>query len=485
MKKITGLIILVIISISIFLLGFDYRSPIEPNTLYQVYLDEKVIGVIKSKEALEKYIDEEGAAIKEKYGVSLVYAPNGLEIRRINTYQTKIDNVEDIYKIIENERPFTIKGYQFTIKSDKDVKKIYVIEKDTFDSAITETKRTFVGTDKYLAYEEETQKEIETTGSIVKSIYVENDMSVKEMNIPVTETIYTDSKTLAKFLMFGTTEQQRKYTVKDGDTIEMVSFNNEISVDEFLMSNPKFTSSKNLLFPGQEVVIGVTNPQIKVVVQEYVVQDIVNKYSVEYIVDPNLYVDEQRIVRKGQNGLTRVAQEETWVNGSIAIVSDPESKEELVTPINQIVKIGAKALPSNVGSTEYWGWPTNSGWTITSQYGYRINPISGVRELHDGIDIAGTGFGSNIYAANNGTVIKAQYHAVNGNYVIVDHNNGFFSLYAHLNAYIVRVGQTVARGQVIGYMGHTGWATGTHLHFSIYDQKPFTGRKALNPWSFF
>ena len=172
-------------------------------------------------------------------------------------------------------------GYQFSIKKENETKKVYVLEKDTFKQAVNSMIETFVGKEKYEQYKTKTQAKIQNTGSEIKSVYVDDDITVKEYNIPVTESIYTDSTELAKYLLFGTTEAQATYTVQVGDTISDVAFNNQISVEEFLISNPTFTSEKNLLFPGQEVVIGVMDPQLSVVEEEYSVNDIVSKYKTE------------------------------------------------------------------------------------------------------------------------------------------------------------------------------------------------------------
>lgn len=485
MKKLTMLIVLTIISISVFLLGFNYRDTKEPNIFYQVYLDEKVIGVIESKEELQKYINKQGEDIKKKYGVEDVYAPDGLEIKRINTYHDQVADLKDIYAIIEKERPFTIKGYQMTIKGEKNNRKIFVTEEKIFRDAVTQMIKTFLGTEKYETFQNNSQSKITSTGRVIEKVYVEEAITIKEMNIPSTEIIYSNSEELAKYLLFGNSNESEKYKVKAGDTIDKVAFDNEISVEEFLISNKDFSSAKNLLFSGQEVTIRATNPQLSVVVQEHVVEDTTSKFKTEYVVDPTAYVGSKTVVREGKNGTIRVAQNITSVNGTIRVVSDPLSREELVVPISQVVKIGGKSIPVNVGNTDNWAWPTNPGWVITSNYGYRINPINRARELHDAIDIAGTGFGSNIYAANGGTVMKALYHPVNGNYIIINHNNGYYSIYAHLNGFTVRAGSVVSRGQVIGYMGHTGWATGTHLHFAIYNTVPLTGPKSINTWSFY
>ena len=81
--------------------------------------------------------------------------------------------------------------------------------------------------------------------------------------------------------MFGTTEDQQKYTVQDGDTIEEIAFNNKISTEEFLIANPSFSSANSLLYSGQEVTLGVLKPQFRVVEVDHVVFDEETNYQTE------------------------------------------------------------------------------------------------------------------------------------------------------------------------------------------------------------
>ena len=273
MKKVTLVIAVLLLSTVIFLLGFDYSSNAEPHTYYQVYLDEELLGTIKSKKELEDYIDKRGDYYKNKYNVDTVYAPNGLEIEKIVTYHDKTSKVRDIYKQIEKRKSFTVKGYQFTIKKDKKSQKINVIDQDVFKNSIENTIKTFVGSENYEKYLNNTQDKITTTGRIIENIYIDQKISIKETNIPVDERIYIDEDELSKYILFGSSPVSRNYTVQAGDTIEKVAFNNEISVEEFMLSNPEFTDKSNLLFPGQEVVIGTIDPQVDVVVEEHVVED--------------------------------------------------------------------------------------------------------------------------------------------------------------------------------------------------------------------
>ncbi len=113
-------------------------------------------------------------------------------------------------------------------------------------------------------------------------------------------------------------------------------------------------------------------------------------------------------------------------------------------------------------------WPLDLGWNyISSGYRVRTDPISGkTNVMHYGIDIPAAG-NSPIYAANSGTVVTAVFHNSYGNYVILDHGGGMMTLYAHMSKYSVQPGQVVKRGDVIGYVGTTGYSTGNHLHFEV------------------
>ena len=103
---------------------------------------------------------------------------------------------------------------------------------------------------------------------------------------------------------------------------------------------------------------------------------------------------------------------------------------------------------------------------ITDAYGYRTHPLYGYYAMHSGVDLA-AGHGTPIYAIASGYVNVSAYANVNGNYVSISHGNGYGSLYAHLDYATVSAGEYVTQGQVIGYMGSTGWSTGPHLHFEV------------------
>ena len=111
-------------------------------------------------------------------------------------------------------------------------------------------------------------------------------------------------------------------------------------------------------------------------------------------------------------------------------------------------------------------WPC-SARCITCPFGPRYHPITGVYSNHSGMDI-GASYGSPIYACASGTVTAATYSTAYGYYVTINHGNGFSTLYGHMTRYTVSAGDYVTQGEIIGYVGSTGWSTGPHLHLTMY-----------------
>lgn len=111
-------------------------------------------------------------------------------------------------------------------------------------------------------------------------------------------------------------------------------------------------------------------------------------------------------------------------------------------------------------------WPVPSCLWISSDYGYRIHPVYGIRRFHAGIDIPGS-MGAKIVAPGNGVVILARSFGGYGNCIIIDMGGGVTMVFGHLSRYAVSQGDIVVMGQVIGYIGSTGVSTGPHLHFEV------------------
>lgn len=567
MKKVLTIISIVIVSLMVFFLSYNFTVVAEPNLYYQIYLDDQVLGRIESKEELEKYFVKKGEEVKsivvdyqskieleeEKEEIYILYKqlktkaallehirnnvevsreilnhinsldeknfdqgfkdymmdeeefnfiksyvdanniylqttkvsiPNGVEIKKVATYNEKINTVEEIYEKISQFKSATLEGYRITIKGDSKKEYVYVVNQDIFKEAVTKIMETFVGTDEYKLYINDEQVKIETTGLEIDRIYLNETVTVKKINMPLSERIYTNSTELSKYLLYGTTEKQKEYIVKLGDTLESVAFDNQLSLEDLLISNPQFTSKTSLLSEGRKISIGYLNPKISVIVEKTEVKDVVNKFINEEIKDPNLLIGDDHVIQKGVDGLDRVTYRIVEMNGQEQIV-EITKKLELSPAVNQITKVGSK-YQSSVGTLYNWRWPTVSGYYISQYYQYRYHPITKKYHFHNALDIA-ISHGTNIYAANNGVILEAGYNSSSGYYITINHNNGYYTRYAHMSKqYYTKPGQIVGKGTVIGLIGMTGSATGPHLHFEVWRGVPYGyGAYTVNPLSLY
>lgn len=140
-----------------------------------------------------------------------------------------------------------------------------------------------------------------------------------------------------------------------------------------------------------------------------------------------------------------------------------KEEEELEEKLRELAASGS----SNVGAVISNGsWPVPGYSTISSPYGYRIHPVLGVKKFHTGIDIPAP-TGTPVVSVSGGKVIFSGVQGAYGNTVMVQHDNGLVSLYAHNSALCVKVGDRVEKGQLIAKIGSTGRSTGPHLHFEI------------------
>ena len=462
--------------------NFANRYQMTPKHVYKVYLDGKSIGNIADKLELEDYINEEQSELKDKYSVDKVYIPEGVSIQSVTTYEKEVLTAKQVHNIIKDKKPFTVKGYKVTIKktSDDDEDRIiYVLDKKIFEKSMRAVLEAFVSKDDINNYENDTQPEIKSTGSLIEDIYINQGITIKNTYISTDENIFIDEKTLTKYLLFGEIKEDQYYTVQEGDTIESIAYNNKLAVPEFLVVNPEFTSANNLLSVGQQVKVGLISPIVDVVVESHTILDQDSKYETETIYDDSMYAGVQKVESEGQNGVDRLTTKIKTINGettNVVIVS-----HETITPsIKKVVRVGTKSNSVNdpiIVSDGSWAWPTISQYFISSYFGYRWG------KFHEAVDIAGSGEGSPIFAAGSGNVVTAKRNAPSlGNYVVINHNNGYYTIYAHMSSLTVTQGQAVQKGQQVGTMGHTGFATGTHLHFGLYKNgMPYRDGIPLNP----
>ncbi|GIM45336.1 peptidase M23 [Collibacillus ludicampi] len=269
------------------------------------------------------------------------------------------------------------------------------------------------------------------------------------------EQILTETEAVS--LLLKGTPQPQKYLVARGDSLWTIAEKNKISVDALKSANPGI-ENENEITEGQTLDLVTTQPLLTVKTVNDIERTVDIDYDVKYQDDPSLPAGQTKVITEGQEG-----QKKQWIrqikrNGTV-VKEDVLREETLKEKVDKIIARGTKQTGEADGD---WIWPTDSR-VITSPYGeWRGN------EAHPGVDI-GAPFGSPVWATNSGRVIFAGWD--NGGYglcVRIDHGNGIVSIYGHLSAVEVSVGDLVDKGQMIGKVGMTGEATGPHLHYEVH-----------------
>ena len=501
-------ILLGIVGIGMFFLlffqGFTTHA-LEPQNVYQVYLDGEKIGLVADKAELLDLINEEQQDIKDTYQVDQVYPPNGFDIVPYITYDEKIVSANEIYKEIQEKSDFTVEGYVVTITSpaseteEEKVTTISVLDDDIYYEAEHRFITAFVDESDYQAYLNNTQEEIVDVGSYINHMAFEETVTVKEAYISVHDKIFTDADELTQYLLYGTTDSLPTYSVVQGDTLASIASASQLNVRELLIANPQYRNENAVLAIGDKISTNLINPVLTLYQEVRVTEDVEQAFTRTTVVDYNLGRGDSEITQAGVTGLERITQEVRIINGERGQDANVISSVTIREAVEEITSVGP-SYSANWGSTHgnyidtgmTWSWPTLTPYIITTDYEWRWG------EFHNALDISGPGFNSPIYASQEGTVVATNATCANygwygsmcgmsyGNYVIIRHANNFYTMYAHLTTNLmVSVGDHVSKGQQIGHMGSSGSSTGAHLHFGLSSGDPMHGGTWYSPWSLF
>jgi len=261
------------------------------------------------------------------------------------------------------------------------------------------------------------------------------------------------------------------YTVVRGDSFWAIAEKYDIPLSTIINLNPNL--DPELIFAGTKILFEPKDPVLDVVVsfQTTVTEDV--PYDTEYIKDGSLYSGSRVVVKKGQEGSKEVTYGITIRNGYASETSVLNELEK-VAPVGSVIRVGTMRTLSKTSNSNF-GVVLGQ---LSSGFGWRIDPISGIRKFHNGIDIASY-HGAPINAYTNGTVTEAGWNDTKGYYVVIQHSGGLKTLYMHMSKILVSKGQSIKVGQKIGQVGSTGYSTGNHLHFSVMKNGSY-----LNPWDY-
>lgn len=261
------------------------------------------------------------------------------------------------------------------------------------------------------------------------------------------------------------------YTVVKGDNLWNIAIDNTIPLAEIIRLNPSLNPDK--IWPGDQILFVPQDPLLDVQVNLTTKVFEPMGYRTEYIQDKTLYASQRIVVKPGKEGIKNVTYDITMLNGYAQDVI-VEQETQLVAPVNAVVRVGTKRTLVRISNSNF-GVTTGR---LSSDYGYRIHPITGVRTFHAGIDIA-TPVGTAVYAYTDGTVVAAGWDNSYGRYVKISHGNGLETLYLHLSSIEVSVGDKVKVGNKIAKVGNTGFSTGPHLHFEVR-----VNGASKSPWAY-
>ncbi len=419
--------LIILISIAVFLLTHKNAQ--------QVFLGDRLIGIIKDKDlTAEELTNTALAKLKEELGTD-VLVNEEITLRPIHASKDEIVSTE--YALSQIAKLYTFKVSAATIVVDG-VEIATVQSEDVAKELLATISSQYVSDDANLTEEPSFVQDVE----IVPSYVVEADISSSET---------------ALSLLTVNSEQGQTYEIKAGDTLYQIAIDNDMTMSELLEINPDLTET-TVLKIGQEINLIVPVPLLSVVTKEQTTYTETIQKSTEYVNNDEEYKTYRSVISAGSDGSKEVTATITKVNG-VEQEREIISETVITEPVAEVVEVGTLETPPKkaIGSFIY---PV-SGAQLTSTFSYRWGT------MHYGIDLA-CASGTPIKASDGGTVTFSGWSSSGYGYMVtIDHGNGFVTNYAHNSSNVVTVGQKVAQGEIIAYVGSTGDSTGNHVHFEI------------------
>jgi murein DD-endopeptidase MepM/ murein hydrolase activator NlpD len=428
------------------------------TTVYYVYIDGDYAGTVLDKDIIQSKVEQQVGKAQESYEYELsaeadiTYIPEQVFNTDIKTEENQVLEQVSEVGVSTEAAGIMIDGkpavYLETIEKAQEV-----LEKFKLQYA---SEKELEELEAYKKAEEskETLPPLEKNEERLTKAAMAEEVSAEEMKADP-KLVLSEEEAL-KLLNKGTLEE-KKYTVQEGDVLGKIAAKHDLDLEKLLALNPGMKEG-DIVKVGQEVNVTVLEPMIHAVVEKEVYKKEKVAFEKEVIEDSSMFKGDTKVKQKGKDGVKGVTYKITEQNG-VPVQKAAVSEKMLEEPVKEIVIKGTKVIPSRGDGS--FAWPADGGY-ISSKLGYRWG------KMHKGIDIARPSTRT-ISAADNGKVVTAGNSGDGyGNKVIIDHQNGYRTLYAHLASIDVSVGETVPKGTKIGVMGSTGDSTGTHLHFEVY-----------------
>lgn len=406
--------------------GTVYAESNIENT-YHVYVDDKLVGTVEDKEIVQSYIDDQIEDAEKEYGDWKFETSEEISFKEESSFSPEYTD-EKVLSYLDDELSLNVEAVELHV-DDETV--AYLPSEEAAENVIQKWKTKFV--------KPATLKVVE-----------ERKAEGKEAEIAVNE-----SKVIDVQLSEDVSHETKAVDPKKVATVDEALQALQTGEETIHLSSAQLMSTRSTASSDSEKEIKLS-PLADVLVKEEGIRTEKIEATKEVLQSDDLYQDETKVKQPGSDGVKTVHYVKTFENGE---ETNEQIKKETVTqkPVKRVVVEGTKDPSIGTGT---FLWPAHGG-TITSYVGKRWG------RMHKGIDIAGVS-NRTIQAADNGTVVTAEYQSGFGNKVVIDHNNGYRTIYAHLSSIDVQAGQTVKKGSAIGIMGTTGHSTGVHLHFEVH-----------------
>lgn len=406
-------------------------------TAYEYSYNGQKLGLVKEKDDVLQITDlVQGALTEEKNMKIVIDAKDDITFhRKLALDESQIDNSEQVLKRLTYMGDLKVKATGIYVNG----KKIGAVQdRKTVEKALKDV------ADKYTKKGDNI--EIEKVSFLEK---VDIDPCSTDL-----EDLHSEEEMVDLLCTSG--EKETVHKVVAGDTLHSIAKKYDVWEDQLLADNKGINSKK--LEVGSNIIVKQQAPVLTYEVVEKITYDKVIEHKVEEQKSADIYEGMTETQQAGSDGLSEITARVTLQNGKKVVEEDLVTtvKEE---PVTEVVLVGTKERPPTVGSGKYI-WPLKDSFTQTSGFGSRWG------RQHKGIDLA-VSVGTTVYAADGGTVVEAQYSGSYGNVVMIDHQNGQETRYAHNSKLLVKKGDKVYQGQPIAKSGNTGRSTGPHVHFEI------------------
>ena len=436
----------------------------EPSPVYSVYNEGKLIGVLKNRTDLNRFLKQ---VYKEDYAAE--YPSSSLSLGKDvylseeQSYYVYENKDREILDYLRDNGLFTVACTSVQFSDENGVyAEIYVLNEQMYQDAMNEYLSLFISRDELstLMNGQQTQA-LRTYGSRAVGISILQTITVSDAYASVDEILHTKEEIL-EFIEYSGNTDKEYYTVERYDTVAGVgSKNNGLSATQVMNINrDKISSTDQILAEGEELCVTYFTPVIDVVVRMESMRKETIFAETVYTEDNTMRMGAQMELQEGINGSKNSLYSERWING-VLVSGELVSSVDTTQPVNQVIAVGTLEIPG-VGTGQYI-WPVDNP-LITCGWGCYTIP-----HFHLAIDVVNRyeRYGK-IYAADRGVIAVNSYDPISGNHVFIDHNNGMMTYYGHMNVPSpLPVGTIVDKGDVIGQIGMTGRASGPHTHFYI------------------